>query len=83
MTMVITMKTLAAAQFKAKGLKTMDDVYRTREAVIITKKGRAVAKLVPAEQQPEDIFGCMKSEIEIVGDIVAPAIPIEDWEIDR
>jgi PHD/YefM family antitoxin component YafN of YafNO toxin-antitoxin module len=39
MTMVITMKTLAAAQFKAKCLKIMDDVHRTREAVIITKNG--------------------------------------------
>jgi len=77
------MKTLAAAQFKAKCLKIMDDVQRTRESVLITKKGRAVAKLVPADSQPEDIFGCMKGEIEILGDIVAPAIPVEDWEILR
>lgn len=39
------------------------------------------AKLVPAKGQPEDLFGCLKGEIEIVGDIVAPAVPLEDWEV--
>lgn len=27
-----------------------------------------------------DIFGCCKGRIEIVGDILAPVTPIEDWE---
>ena len=41
------------------------------------------AKLVPANGQPEDIFGCLKGEIEIVGDIVGPAVALEDWEVQR
>lgn len=75
------MKTIPAGQFKARCLKIMDDVQSTREAVVITKKGRPVAKLVAVETRPRDVFGCMKGEIEIVGDIVSPAIPLEDWEI--
>ncbi len=77
------MKTMAAGQFKARCLKIMDQVRSTREPVTITKKGRPVAKLVPADTAPEDIFGCLKGEIEIVGDIVSPVVPLEDWETGR
>lgn len=41
------MKTMAAGKFKDVCLKTLDDVARTKTAVIITKRGRPVAKLVP------------------------------------
>ena len=75
------MKTIAAGQFKARCLRLMDEVRTTREPVLITKKGRPVAKLVPAESQPEDIFGCLKDEIKIVGDIESP-IPVE-WEVSK
>jgi len=77
------MKTIPAGQFKARCLKVMDEVQSTREPVLITKKGRPVAKLVPADGKPGDIFGCMKGEVEIVGDIVSPAVPLEDWEVLR
>lgn len=74
------MKTIAAGQFKARCLRLMDEVRATREPVLITKKGRPVAKLVPAESQVEDIFGCLRNEIKIVGDIEAPVVPLEDWD---
>jgi antitoxin (DNA-binding transcriptional repressor) of toxin-antitoxin stability system len=61
----------------------MDEVRSTREPVLITKKGRPVAKLVPAESQPEDIFGCLKDEIKIVGDIESPIVPWEEWDALR
>lgn len=77
------MKTMPAGQFKARCLKVMDEVRSTREPVVITKKGRPVAKLVPGEGQPEDVFGCMKGEVEILGDIVSPAVPLEDWDVLR
>jgi antitoxin (DNA-binding transcriptional repressor) of toxin-antitoxin stability system len=35
----------------------MDEVRSTREPVVITKKGRPVAKLVPADGQPDNVFG--------------------------
>jgi prevent-host-death family protein len=79
----MVMKTMPAAKFKAHCLKLMDEVRATRQPVLITKKGRPVAKLVPAEGRPEDIFGCMRDEVEIVGDILAPVVPAEDWELLR
>jgi prevent-host-death family protein len=77
------MRTIPAGQFKARCLRLMDEVRTTREPVLITKKGRPVAKLVPAESQPEDIFGCLRDEIKIVGDIESPVVPLEDWEALR
>ena len=77
------MKIIPAGQFKARCLKIMDEVQSTREPVVITKKGRPVVKLIAHETNPKDVFGCMKGEIEIRGDIVSPAVPLEDWEIYR
>ena len=41
------MKTMAAGKFKDLCLKTLDEVARTKSPVVITKRGRPVAKLVP------------------------------------
>ena len=77
------MKTMGAGEFKARCLRVMDGVRSTREPVVITKKGKPVAKLVPMETPAQDIFGCMKGEIEILGDIESPILPAEDWEMLR
>jgi len=77
------MKTMQAGEFKARCLKVMDQVQATREPVIITKRGRAVAKLVPVDRRGDDIFGCLKGVVEIVGDIESPLVAPEDWEANR
>ena len=41
------MKTLAAGKFKDVCLQTLDEVATTRRPVVITKRGRPVARLVP------------------------------------
>lgn len=42
------MKTVAAAEFKAKCLALIDRVHSDGEPITITKRGRTVARLVPA-----------------------------------
>jgi prevent-host-death family protein len=74
------MKTMPAGQFKARCLKVMDDVQATREPVVITKKGRPVAKLVPAEGPLDDFLGKLSGVMKIVGDITAPLEEPEAWE---
>jgi prevent-host-death family protein len=73
------MKTMAAGAFKAHCLKVMDEVQAKRQAVLITKRGKPVAKLVPVEKEKDDIFGFYKGKIKINGDIVAPAFSPEEW----
>ena len=41
------MRTMAAGRFKDVCLKTLDDVAKSRTPVVITKRGRPVATLVP------------------------------------
>ena len=73
------MKTIAAGKFKVHCLSIMDEVQAKRQAVVITKRGKPVAKLVPVEKEKDDIFGFLKGKIEIKGDIVAPALTPEEW----
>jgi len=73
---VVTMKIIPAGQFKAKCLQIMDEVDETGEPVIITKRGVAVAKLIPvSDKDPNSIFGCMQGKMEIVGDLT-----VSPWE---
>jgi prevent-host-death family protein len=74
-------KTIPAGQFKARCLAIMDEVQAKRQAVVITKRGKPVAKLVPVEEEKDEIFGFLKgkAKIEIKGDIVAPAFSPEEW----
>ena len=73
------MKTMAAGAFKVHCLKVMDEVQAKRQAVLITKRGKPVAKLVPVEQEKDDIFGFYKGKIKINGNIVSPAFSPEEW----
>jgi prevent-host-death family protein len=68
---------VAAADFKANCLRLMDEVARQRRPIVITKRGKPVAKLVPADESPVDPFGCMAGTAKICGDIIGP---IEDLE---
>jgi prevent-host-death family protein len=81
MTMIsVKTKTMPAGIFKARCLAVMDEVQAKRQAVIITKRGKPVAKLVPVEkEEKDDIFGFYKGKIEIKGDIVSPILTPEEW----
>lgn len=72
------MRRIAAGKFKAQCLAIMDEVQAKRETVVITKRGKPIAKLSPVEKETDDIFGFMKGKIKILGDIVSP-LPPEDW----
>jgi prevent-host-death family protein len=71
---------VAAGEFKAKCLKLLDEVQRQRIQIVITKRGKPIAKLVPLEDRPASFIGSMKGTMEILGDIVAP-IDVQ-WEAD-
>ena len=73
---------IPAGKFKARCLQLMDEVEATGREVVITKRGRPVAKLVPVAQAAvNDVFGCMRGTVTVVGDLVAPLE--EQWEADQ
>ena len=63
---------VAAADFKANCLRLMDEVAQQRRPIIITKRGKPVARLVPIEKKAIDLFGRMAGSIKICGDIINP-----------
>jgi prevent-host-death family protein len=73
------MKKMAAGSFKVHCLAVMDEVQAKRETVIITKHGKPVAKLVPADKNMDDIYNFMAGKGAIAGDVVCPALTDEDW----
>ena len=77
------MKRMPAGEFKARCLTVMDDVNKTRETVLITKRGKPVAKLVPAESMERDFIGRLEGKIRITGDMESPIECTEAWEALR
>jgi prevent-host-death family protein len=70
--MTIDTMTVPAGKFKAQCLQMLDDVQKNRREIVITKRGKAVARLVPLESGTQQIWGRMKGTVEILGDIVGP-----------
>ena len=75
------MQTLNASDFKARCLAILDRVRETGEPVLILKRGKPVAQLVPARSSaaryPQDD---LRGTVRVLGDVVEPALPAEAWE---
>ncbi|MGH7324151.1 MAG: type II toxin-antitoxin system Phd/YefM family antitoxin [Candidatus Rokuibacteriota bacterium] len=74
------MKKMPAGEFKTHCLRVMEEVKMYRTPVVITKKGRPVAKLMPPDEPAPDVFGCMAGTADIVGDVEAPVVPVRAWK---
>jgi prevent-host-death family protein len=78
------MRTIAAGKFKANCLALMDEVQKKRQPILITKRGKPVAKLVPAKDEAKDeLFDKWKGKLIFKGDIVSPAFDLDEWEMER
>lgn len=67
-------KSLPAGEFKAKCLALLDEVEARGSSIIITKRGRPVARVVPLARAGESLIGSLLYE----EDLLAP-IDVE-WE---
>ena len=54
---------------------------RSEKPVLISDKGKPIAKIVPVSSVEQSWLGCMKDTGKIIGDIVSPAENIEAWEV--
>ena len=73
------MKTMAAGPFKTKRLAVIDEVQAKQETAVITKRGKPVAKLVPASAGTDEIYDFMKGKGSVTADMVSPVISAEEW----
>ena len=67
---------MTATEFRAKCLGLIDEVAETGREIVITKRGRPVARLVPYRRKPRSLFGMDRRRMEILGNITA-AINVE------
>ena len=69
-------KTCGAEQARAHLPELLDAAHRG-SSTVITKRGRPVAKLVPADRDSGDIYHFLRGKGSVVGDVISPAV--EDW----
>ncbi len=73
------MREIKASEFKAKCLKLIDEVAESGEAIIITKRGKVVARLEANQPtHPRSLFGMFAGQMEIVD----PNDDLETWNDD-
>ncbi len=71
---------IPAGAFKARGRSLRDAGRSRRTSVTITKRGKPVARLVPADDEPPELFGFLKGSVIVKGDIIEPVDVT--WEAD-
>lgn len=70
--------TIAAGVFKAECLAILDRVARERESIVVTQRGRPVARLVPhTEREAPSLRGSAR----FMGDVFTPTG--ERWDADE
>lgn len=74
------MRTIPAGRFKAQCLRLLDEVAETGETIVVTKRGRPVAKLQPVDEPPS----LKGSVVYLVSDeeLIAPIDEVWNAEIE-
>jgi prevent-host-death family protein len=73
------MRKIAAGSFKTNFLTLIDEVRAKHETVLITKHGKPVAMLVPVNTETNEIYNFLKGKGTITGEILSPALSLEEW----
>jgi antitoxin (DNA-binding transcriptional repressor) of toxin-antitoxin stability system len=66
-----------AGVFKDTCLQLLDQVHGGEIEVVVTKRGEAVARVVPPDSHMPSAFGFLRGTVLSQGDIVAP--DFEEW----
>ena len=72
------MKQIPAAKFKEQCLSLLDEV--DPDGIVITKRGKPVAKLIPFASDSANLIGSLKGKLEIKGEIFSTGL---DWNAER
>ena len=74
---ITPMKQVTATRFKEQCLSIMDCL--SPEGVLITKRGRPVARLIPFESDCASLIGSLKGKLKVRGNIRSTGI---DWDAE-
>jgi prevent-host-death family protein len=75
-------ETMSISEFKATCLAALERVRRSGRPLLITKRGKPIAEVVPPSTSDtgEAWLGAMRGSARITGDIIAPVVPAGEWE---
>ena len=77
------MKKVAAAEFKARCLKLIDQVHDTGQPITITKRGKVVAVLQPAGHEDAKPWLRLRDTVLKYDEPFAPAVDPADWDAGK
>ncbi len=81
---MIHLMEINAVQFRTNCFKILDEVQQKHKEVIITKRGKPIAKLVhiPHDKDRDPLLGAMQGVVVTMGDLTEPVIDPGAWELD-
>lgn len=76
---------VAAAEFKARCLRIINEMQQTGESVTVTRRGHpvAVVSLPPSSEPRQSFIGSMRDTVIAFDDPFEPAAPAADWSALR
>lgn len=75
------MESMAISQFKAHALKIIDQVAKSQEPLIITKRGQPLAQIIPYQETvPEHKPGQLQGTLVFEEDLLTP-LGEKLWEV--
>lgn len=66
------MKKIGAAKFKAQCLALLDQL--DAEGLVVTKRGKPVARVLPIPRRPVDLIGSLEGKVKVKGDIMSTGL---------
>lgn len=66
------MRQIAAAKFKEQCLALLEDV--DPEGIVITKRGKPIAKLIPLGTDSASLIGSLRGKLKIKGNILSTGV---------
>jgi prevent-host-death family protein len=76
---------ISTVKFRQDLFKILDKVNKTHNEVIITKRGKPIAKIVHINDMDctkDPLIGAMKGQGKTIGDLTQPVMDSVDWEVD-
>ncbi|HEY3780026.1 MAG TPA: type II toxin-antitoxin system Phd/YefM family antitoxin [Fimbriimonadaceae bacterium] len=77
------MQTISVTEFKAHCLELIKQVKASGDPLLLTNRGEVTAMLCPPPKAEKKkwVFGSLRDEIEILGDLVEPTGEVWDAEL--
>ena len=72
---------IAISQFKSHCLEIIEKLQTNGQSIIITKRDKAVAKVLPIDNKKVSLFGMLKNKAEIKANILEPID--EKWDAEH